>query len=289
MLFDKRKSPYLFLLPFLAMFCFFWLWPILQSFYWSLLKWDGLRPPLFVGFDNYIRLFREEDYLVAMQNTLLAAIVYIIVMVAAAIFLGFMLNSTLLWGRTTFRTIVFLPVTVSLPVIALVFFIIYAVNNGVLNNMLLAIGFKNPVDWLGDTRINLWSIVALRIWRASGFYAIFILAGLQAIPEDIIEASLIDGASGMQIKRLIILPMLRPVIVYIIIASSIWAFQLFEEPWILTKGGPINSTSTIAMHVYRNGFQYFHLGYASASAYVLAFLIIIFALIQMYVFRDKSL
>jgi len=289
MLFDKRKSPYLFLLPFLVMFCFFWLWPILQSFYWSMLKWDGLRSPVFVGIDNYTRLFREEDYLVAMRNTLLAAAVYIVVMVMAAIFLGFMLNSTLLWGRTAFRTIVFLPVTVSLPVIALVFFIIYAMNNGVLNNILLAIGFKNPVDWLGDTRINLWSIVALRIWRASGFYAIFILAGLQAIPEDIIEASLIDGASGMQIKRLILLPMLRPVIVYIIIASSIWAFQLFEEPWILTRGGPINSTSTIAMHVYRNGFQYFHLGYASASAYVLAFLIIIFALIQMYVFRDKSL
>ncbi len=289
MLFDKRKSPYLFLLPFLVMFCFFWLWPILQSFYWSMLKWDGLRSPIFVGIDNYTRLFREEDYLVAMRNTLLAAAVYIVVMVMAAIFLGFMLNSTLLWGRTAFRTIVFLPVTVSLPVIALVFFIIYAMNNGVLNNILLAIGFKNPVDWLGDTRINLWSIVALRIWRASGFYAIFILAGLQAIPEDVIEASLIDGASGMQIKRLILLPMLRPVIVYIIIASSIWAFQLFEEPWILTRGGPINSTSTIAMHVYRNGFQYFHLGYASASAYILAFLIIIFALTQMYVFRDKSL
>jgi lactose/L-arabinose transport system permease protein len=289
MVFDKKKSPYLFLIPFLVMFCIFWLWPILQSFYWSLLDWDGLREPVFIGFKNYIKLFMEEDYLIALRNTLLAAGVYIIVMVVFALFLGFMLNSKLLLGRTAFRTIIFLPVTVSLPVIALVFFIIYARNNGVLNNIIFSLGFSRAVDWLGDSRINLWSIVALRIWRASGFYAVFVLAGLQAIPEEVIEASYIDGANGRQIIRRIILPLLKPVIIYIVVASSIWAFQLFEEPWILTKGGPINSTATIAMHVYRNGFQFFQLGYASASAYVLALLIILFALLQLFLSRDKKI
>ena len=287
MIFDKKKSPYLFLLPFFAMFCFFWLWPILQSFYWSLLDWDGLRPPTFVGFRNYLRLMVEDDYRVAFRNTILAAVVYIGIMVSLAVFLGFMLNSAVIGGKTALRTAVFLPVTISLPVVALVFFIIYARNNGLLNNILLTIGMTQPVDWLGNPRINLWSIVALRVWRAVGFYSVFVLAGLQSIPGELIEAGYIDGASGLQIKRMIMLPLLRPVIVYVIIASSIFAFQLFEEPWILTQGGPVNSTATIAMHVYRNGFQYFRLGYASASAYVLAFLIVVFALFQLSSFGKK--
>jgi ABC-type sugar transport system permease subunit len=287
MVFDKKKSPYLFLLPFLIMFFSFWLWPILQSLYWSMLEWDGLRAPTFVGFRNYLKLFSEQDYLIALGNTVSAAIVYIGIMVIVALFLGFMLNSSILPGRAAFRTIIFLPVTVSLPVIALVFFIIFAKNNGVLNNIISTLGFGRSIDWLGDPRINLWSIVSLRIWRASGFYSIFILAGLQSIPEEVIEASIIDGASGWKTIRLIVLPLLRPVIIYVIIASSIWAFQLFEEPWILTRGGPVNSTATIAMHVYRNGFQFFQLGYASASAYVLTAIIVVFALIQLLINKGK--
>ncbi len=274
--FDKRKSPYLFLLPFFLMFCIFWIWPIIQSFLWSFYNWDGLREPVFRGLKNYIALFSEVDYQAALKNTLMAAFVYIAVMLLCALTLGFLLNSDLLPGKPAFRTLFFLPVTVSLPVVALIFYIIYAKNNGVLNSILINMGMKNAVDWLGDPRVNLWAIVALRIWRASGYYAVFIIAGLQGIPGELLEAGVIDGAGRRQLFFKIILPLLRPVILYIIVASSIWAFQLFEEPWILTRGGPMNSTSTIAMHVYRNGFQFFRLGYASTSAYVLTMIIVLF-------------
>ena len=154
-LFCKRKSPYLFLLPFLLMFTVFWVWPIIQSFLWSFYSWDGLRKPEFLGLKNYIALFQETDYLIALKNTLSAAFVYIAVMLMCALVLGFLLNSSLLPGRSGFRAIFFLPVTVSLPVVALIFYIIYAKNNGVLNSLLLNLGMKTPVDWLGDPRVNL--------------------------------------------------------------------------------------------------------------------------------------
>ena len=285
-MFDKKKSPYFFIAPFFIMFVVFWIWPIVQSLIWSFSEWDGISEKKFVGFGNYISLFNENDFLISLKNTILAAIVYIIILLAIALILGFLLNSAMLKGRAFFRTAFFIPVTVSLPVVALIFYIIYARHNGVLNNILSYLGMPGSINWLGDPKIALGSIVGLRIWRAVGYYTIFVIAGLQAIPKDTIEAGYVDGAGTWQIIRYIILPQLKPIIVYIVIASSIWAFQLFEEPWILTQGGPVNATSTVAIHIYRNAFQFFKLGYASASAYVLTMVIMIFAIINLKIAKD---
>jgi ABC-type sugar transport system permease subunit len=286
-MFDKKKSPYLFLCPFLTMFLVFWIWPIVQSMYWSLFRWDGLSLPVFIGPGNYLALFGETDFLVALHNTLLAAAVYICVMLLCALVLGFILNAELLAARGFFRASFFIPVTVSLPVVALIFFIIYAPNNGILNKIPRLLGAVEPVDWLGDPRFALWAITALRVWRAAGYYSIFVIAGLQAIPRETIEAARTDGANWLQTVRMVILPQLKPIVIYIVIASSIWAFQLFEEPWILTQGGPVNATATMGIHVYRSGFQYFNLGYASASAYVLAVVILAFAALQLRFSRER--
>jgi len=285
-LFDKKKSPYFFIAPFFIMFVVFWVWPIAQSFTWSFSKWDGISEKKFVGFGNYISLFNDNDFLISFKNTILAAIVYIIILLVMALILGFLLNSAILKGRVFFRTSFFIPVTVSLPVVALIFYIIYAPHNGLLNNILSFLGIPVSVNWLTDPKIALWSIVGLRLWRAVGYYTIFVIAGLLAIPKNTIEAGRIDGASTWQTIRYIILPQLKPIIVYIVIASSIWAFQLFEEPWILTQGGPANTTSTVAIHIYRNAFQFFKLGYASASAYVLTMVILIFAIISLKIAKD---
>ncbi len=285
-MFDKKKSPYFFIAPFFIMFVIFWIWPIVQSFIWSFTKWDGLSEKKFVGFGNYIALFSEKDFLISLKNTILAAAVYIILLLIISLILGFLLNSAVLKGRAFFRTSFFIPVTVSLPVVALIFYIIYAPHNGVLNNIFSFLGMADSINWLGDTKFALWSIVGLRVWRAAGYYTIFVIAGLQAIPRNTVEAGHVDGAGTWQIIRHIILPQLKPIIVYIIIASSIWAFQLFEEPWILTQGGPINATSTVAIHIYRNAFRFFKLGYASASAYVLTMVIMIFAIINLKIAKD---
>jgi len=285
-LFNQKKSAYFFIAPFFIMFVVFWIWPIIQSFVWSFIEWDGISEREFIGFRNYISLFSENDFLVSLRNTILATLVYVIILLALALILGFLLNSAILKGRTFFRTSFFIPVTVSLPVVALIFNIMYAPHNGVLNNILSFLGIPGSINWLTDPKIALWSIVVLRIWRATGYYTIFVIAGLQAIPKDTVEAGYIDGANTWQVSRYIILPQLKPIIVYIIIASSIWAFQLFEEPWILTQGGPTNATSTVAIHIYRNAFQFSKLGYASASAYVLTMIIMIFAIINLRIAKD---
>ena len=285
-MFDKRKSPYIFIAPFFIMFIAFWIWPIAQSLTWSFSEWDGFTEKKFVGVGNYLSLFIENDFLISLRNTIVAAVAYVIILLVIALLLGFLLNSATLKGRAFFRTSFFIPVTVSLPVVALIFYIIYAPHNGVLNNMLAFLGLSGSINWLGDSKFALWSIVVLRVWRAAGYYTIFIIAGLQAIPKTTIEAGYVDGANTWQAIRYIILPQLKPIIVYVVIASSIWAFQLFEEPWILTQGGPINATSTVAIHIYRNAFQFFKLGYASASAYVLTMVIMIFAIINLKIAQD---
>lgn len=285
-MFNRKLSPYLFTAPFAIMFVVFWVWPILQSFFWSLLDWDGLRKAKFVGVRNYVALFREPVFLHSLGNTIVAAAAYIALLVVLAFLIAIALNSQLLPGRTVFRSAFFTPVTVSLPVVALIFMIIYTPHNGVLNKILHLFGAPPETDWLGNPRTALGSIVALRLWRASGYYSVFVLAGLQAIPRETIEASLIDGASAFQRGLHIILPQLKPVLVYVAIASSVWAFQLFEEPWILTEGGPANATSTVGIHIYTNGFKFFKLGYASASAYLLAMVILGFALLQLGVTRE---
>ena len=285
-MFDKKKSPYIFIAPFFIMFTVFWIWPIAQSFIWSFSEWNGFTEKKFVGVRNYLTLFIENDFLISLRNTIVAAIAYVIILLAVALLLGFLLNSAMLKGRAFFRTSFFIPVTVSLPVVALIFYIIYAPHNGVLNNMLAFLGLSGSINWLGDSKFALGSIVVLRVWRAAGYYTIFIIAGLQAIPKTTIEAGYVDGANSWQAIRYIILPQLKPIIVYVVIASSIWAFQLFEEPWILNQGGPMNATSTVAIHIYRNAFQFFKLGYASASAYVLTMVIMIFAVINLNIAND---
>ncbi len=285
-MFNRRYSPYLFTAPFVIMFVAFWVWPIIQSFVWSLHDWDGIRKAKFVGLRNYISLFREPVFLVSLGNTIAAAVVYIALLVVLALVIATGLNSDLLWGRTALRSAFFVPVTVSLPVVALVFMIIYTPHNGILNKILSLFGAPSDTDWLGTPRTALGSIVALRLWRAAGYYAVFVLAGLQAIPRETVEASRIDGASSLQTGFLVVLPQLKPVLVYVAIASSVWAFQLFEEPWILTEGGPANATSTVGIHIYTNGFKFFKLGYASASAYLLAMVILGFALLQLGVTRE---
>jgi ABC-type sugar transport system permease subunit len=285
--FNRKYSPYLFTAPFAIMFLVFWVWPIAQSLIWSTLDWDGIRKAKFVGLRNYVALFREPVFLQALGNTIAAAIVYIALLVVLSFLIAIALNSDLLFGRTVFRSAFFAPVTVSLPVVALIFMIIYTPHNGVLNKICALFGAPPETDWLGNPRTALGSIVALRLWRAAGYYSVFVLAGLQAIPRETIEASLIDGASPVQRSLYVVLPQLKPVLVYVAIASSVWAFQLFEEPWILTEGGPANATSTVGIHIYTNGFKFFKLGYASASAYLLAMVILGFALLQLGVTRER--
>lgn len=284
---QKKLAPYIFITPFLIMFLIFWIWPIIQSFRISLTDWDGFTPSKFIGFENYLKLLKDNNFITALKNTVLAALVYLVFVVVLSLILGIFLGLMDLRFRNFFRTSYFLPVTMSLVVVATIFQLIYSRTGGLLNNNILKLLNLPPVDWLGNSKLALWSIVGLRVWRNTGYYSIFIIAGLQNIPKNLYEAAMVDGATMWDCIKRITLPLLRPMILYVIVVSSIWAFQLFDEPWVLTKGGPANATLTMAMILYRNSFKYYKLGYGAAISYILTLLMIIFSLIQMRVFRRR--
>jgi ABC-type sugar transport system permease subunit len=173
----------------------------------------------------------------------------------------------------------FLPVTISLVVAAVIFEMIFAKGVGLLNIVQKGLGF-GEIDWLGDPRFAIWAIIILRVWRALGYYAVIYFAGLQGIPGDVKEAARLDGCSPWQVTRYVTLPLLKPVILFGVIMSTIWALELFDEPWVLTKGGPADSTLTIVIYLYQAGFQYVELGYAAAVSYVLTLMIVAIAIVQ---------
>lgn len=285
----RRLAPYIFLAPFFVMFGVFWVWPILSSVYYSLTKWDGMSSPRFIGIGNYLALAESGDFSVAVWNTVFAWVVYEAALIVLATLLALLLNSAILRYRRLFQAAILAPITVALAIVALIFQLIYDRDFGFLNQVLRALGSPWALDWLGDHRLALWSIIILRVWRATGYYTLMILAGLQGIPGELLEAARIEGATERQTILKVTLPLLRPILGFVVVTSSIWALQLFEEPWILTSGGPGTSTLTVVMYLYLTSFRFFKLGSGAAIAFVLTILIFLFALVQMrYFMRDEE-
>ncbi len=284
---QRQTAPYLFIAPFLLLLAVFWIWPIASSLVLSFAKWDGFGKRVFVGLRNYTDLLKDEEFLAAVKNTVGAALVYLLFMGTLSLGLGLILDSLPRRSATVFRTIYFLPVTVTLVVGSSIFQLIFSKAGGLLNNIIALLGAA-PVDWLGNGRIALWSIVAMRVWRNSGYYSLFIIAGLQNIPEEVHEAATIDGANLWNRMTRITIPLLRPMILYVMVTSTIWAFQLFDEPWILLKGGPGTATLTMAMTLYRDSFKYMQFGYGAAISYVLTLMMILFSIIQMRAFKHDE-
>lgn len=282
----RRLAPYAFLAPFLLMFGVFWAWPIAYSFWLSFTSWDGFGTPRPIGLGNYEALVADSTFHTAVANTVVAAGVYVVVLMILATSIGIVLGWFDVKVRVAFRTSLFLPVTMALVVSATVFSFIFARDHGLLNEILAVFGVA-PRDWLGDESLALWSIVGMRIWRNVGYYAIFIVAGLQAIPWSLYEAARVDGASIPAIIRHVTLPLLRPMLLYVAVVASIHALQLFDEPWVMTQGGPGESTLTMVMYLYQNTFQFFQLGYGAAVSWVLILIILGFALVQSQLLRSQ--
>jgi len=280
----QAAAPYLFISPFLIMFAALWVIPILSSVYMSFTT--GIEPSTFVGLRNYSRLLSDPYFRIALVNTLLSAVVYVCVLTVMAVILALILDLSFLLGRWFFRSAILVPITMSLVVTALVFRLIYTTSSGVANQLLSLLRIPS-VDWLGDPGIALWAIVLMRLWRASGYYALLTLAGLQNIPKDFIEAASIDGASYFESIRYVVLPLLRPVIAFVVVTSMIWALQLFDEVWVLTRGGPGSATTTLVTYLYQNAFLFFKFGYAAAVSYVLTMIIMLFSFLQLKLFEEK--
>jgi ABC-type sugar transport system permease subunit len=261
------KAPYLFLVPFFVIFIGFWLGPLGFSAYLSTTRWSGVGRPVFEGLGNFTHLFRDELFLICLRNTLLIAAGSVFIIIPLALFLAVLLNKPLLKLRNGFRLSLLMPAVMSLVVASLVFMNLFDYNYGLLRYLLDLIGVSMP-DVVSSKVWALPMLIGILTWRWTGYNMLFFLAALQSVPEEVLEAARIDGASRVQSFWHVTLPILKPVTVFVMVQALIGSFQVFEEPLIITGGGPAYSTLTMALYLYNKAFRGSQFGYASAIALV---------------------
>ena len=281
-----KRAPYLFIAPAVLLFAVFMIYPIISSLLLSFQVREG-GDFVFAGLENYGRLFQDRLFYKALLNTFIILIAQVPIMLVLALFLAVLLNSGL--GRLTgvFRVAFFLPAVTSLVAASIVFLILLNQDFGLVNYLLGLVGI-DPLPWLNNGFWAKVSIILITTWRWTGYNMVIYLAGLQGIPEELYEAAAVDGAGTWRKFISITIPQLRPVILFTVVLSTIGTLQLFDEPYVLTEGGPNNATLTIVMYLYQNGFQFFDFGYASAVAYVLVVLIAALSYLQIRFTREAE-
>lgn len=274
----KKNAPYLFLTPMLLLFAVFMIYPIIDSFILSFQDFtDGKY--IFCGFQNYITMFKDPIFWKSLKNTFIYLAVQVPVMVILSLILGVLVEQAFLKLRAGFRISIFLPSVTALVAYAIVFKLLFNTDFGLVNHMLQALGFEG-VDWLNTVWGARSAIIIGITWRWTGYNTIIMIAGLKNIPTELYESAEIDGASFLQKFIYITIPMVKSIIVFVSITSTIGTLQLFDESFILTGGGPDNATITIGHYLYNQGFSYYKFGYAVAISYALVVIIGILSFIQ---------
>ncbi|MDQ0614301.1 lactose/L-arabinose transport system permease protein [Microbacterium sp. W4I4] len=274
-----------FALPATALMAIFFAYPLVVSLLQSFYRTQG-GVSTFVGLDQYTRMLRDPLVAKSLFNAGLILIVQVPIMIALAVGLAYLLNQSWLRFRAGFRLIVFLPAITTLVAYSVVFRVIMTTDGGLLNQFLGLLGAA-PIDWLNNEWWSRVAVIASITWRWTGYNMVIILAGLQAIAPELYEAARIDGAGRWQTFRHVVVPQLRPVLIFTSVTSTIGALQLFDENYILTGGGPNNATLTPVLYLYKMGFQQFDFGYASAIAWMLVILTGIIAVVQFRIMREK--
>ena len=259
----------MFLLPALALYVVFVLLPVVQAAYYSLFKWNGLTPLTdFVGLKNYQTAVSSDSFTTSVSNNLLIIVLSLVVQIPFSLSLAVLLNRRFR-GRAAFRLIFFLPYVLSEAVTGVVFTLLLQ-PGALIDSSLTSVGLGGLVqDWLGDSSIVMLTLFVIISWKYFGFHMILLLAGLQGIPREIEEAALIDGAGRWQAFRRISLPLLGPTLRVSVFLSMIGALQLFDMVWVMTGGGPITASSTMAIAMFKAGFKSTQMGYGSALAVIL--------------------
>jgi len=271
-------TPYLFLAPFLAAFAVFWTWPIVYSLFLSFVN-TRRRPWTFDPWFNWGRLLQDTAFWDALGNTLIILAVQVPLMLMVAIALALAFDSDLLRLKGFYRFAFFAPLVLGAVPYSAVFRLIFNVDFGILNFGLSTLGLP-PVRWLTETAPAMATIMIALTWRWSGYNAIILLSGLQSIPRVLYEAARIDGAGAWAQLWHITLPLLRPVLLFCFVLSTIGTLQLFTEPFLITVTGPGGATETLVTYLYKQGFRNFNFGYASAIAYAVALIAAGFSLLQ---------
>ena len=290
---NKKIAPYLFISPFFIGYTVFFLVPVIQSLRLSFFRHVGVNAEAqFIGFGNYVRLFtRDSLFIKSIVNTSYYALGSILLIVPLALLLALALHRPGLKFREFFRLFFFTPNITSGVVVGIIFGLVFEEQYGLINNLLLAPLGVEPVRWLRDPNWVMPSIILLGIWKYTGLNALYFLVGLQNVPPSLNEAARMDGANRWQVFRYVTLPMLRPIIAFVLTFAIIGSYNLFAEPVTLVgeAGGPRNAGLTMTMYLYNRGFRELKMGYASAIGYSLALIILLLTVIQLVItraFRD---
>lgn len=289
---EANTAAWFFLAPALTLIGVFFFLPVAASLLLSVTDFDlyGIADPgntRFVGFDNYARLLRTPDFWAALKNTFYFAVVGGPLTIAVSLGAALLLSSKLVRFKGVFRTIYFTPFVTTLVAVAIVWKYLYHTRYGLFNYALGAIGI-GPIDWLGDPHWAMPAIILMAVWKGFGYNMLIFIAGLQAIPEDLYDAAEIDGASAWRRFFSITLPMLAPTLVFVSVITMIGYFQLFAEPYVMTAGGPLRSTTSVVLLMYEEGFRWWRMGYAAAIAFVLFIVILLATLVQFRLQKEQT-
>ena len=280
-----RFFPYAMLLPTLVIFAVFMIYPILYSFYLSSTEFTG-GTYNFVGLRNYIELFHDPVFYKALFNTFFYLIIQVPVMISLALLLAVLVEQKFIRGKGFFRMATFLPTITSLVAYSLVFKVLFNTNYGLINYIVEFFGGEK-IQWIYSAWPARASIIISITWRWVGYNMIILLAGIQAIPTEMYESASLDGASFWQQLFYITIPAIKPIILFTTITSTIGTLQLFDEPYILTQGGPNYATITLGEYLYDNGFTYLKFGFASALGYVMVIIIGLLSWLQFRVNKEE--
>jgi ABC-type sugar transport system permease subunit len=270
----RRAEPFLYVLPAVLFVAVFLLYPVVTTIWRGFTKFDGITDPVFVGFANYLQLFADAHFLRSLGNTIIWTIASVVLPVGLG--LTFALTFNAVKWSDFFKTIVYLPATVSAAAVGILFTFIFAFDNGALNAILNLFGFEGR-RWLFEAPTNTYAMIAAYTWQSTGLNMMLFLVGLQGLPPEPIEAAKLDGCTGFSLVRRIVIPMLTPFIVIATLLAVVNGFKVFDQIWVMTQGGPGRSSETLAVTMYREGFILFNQGYSAAIAVIIGLAAMIFS------------
>ncbi len=278
---ERRLAPYLFVAPFFVMFLAFMAGPTAFALWLSFHEWNGIGEMRWVGFSNYPQVLQDVSFRNATVNTIWYAAASLFVVCPLALLLAVALNARRVRAKDLLRAGYFIPIVLSPVIVSLMFTILFDKEFGLVNAVLWGVLGIRPINWLGAPEWARVVIVVIIVWRWVGYIMIYFLAGLQNIPRELYEAAQVDGAGTWRQFVNITLPLLRPVTAFVAVVVLIGSSQIFEEPYILTGGGPGEATLSIANYIQREGFERLNMGYAATASFILFG--IVFAITQVQI------
>lgn len=283
----KNVHSYVLLLPFLLIYSIFTVFPVVQGFVVSFFDWKILGEKTYIGLSNYISVFNDPVFYRSMSHTLLFVVLSTPILILVGFILALIVHQPIR-GQVIFRLIFFMPMVLAVSVVASVWKAVLSGYTGLVNSLLSLLGVESNILWLGEPILAWVSIIIITVWWTAGFNMVLYLAGLQDIPDEIYDASKIDGANAWQRLRYITIPMLKGITLLITFLQIVASFKIFSQVYLVTEGGPAGSTRTIIQYIYEEGFQKYAFGTASAMSYIFFVVLLLFTFIQFKLTNQKS-